>query len=324
MDRLDDPVQDRARALALSDDQLARIERGLRDIAGWLGRDATILGDAAPSLYTQGSVSLRTSIVPKKQGGFDADLVCELNEPAAWIDRPRTAFDVVGQRLREMPELAGEVRQKKRCWAVVHDGVFHVDVTPAIRSGPAGSSEILVFDGERGRWKPSNPRAFSAWFCGRAAIDHVDPAPVEPLTDGQWRSDYARETPLAAAVQLLKRRRDLTFRPGDPEPSSIVLTTLAGRGYAGARSAADALGGMLRAIESELAKEADAVISLRNPVLDAEVLSETWVNKGDALDAFRQFIGAFRRGFDAVLAARDRDAADRALDDLFGARSGEA
>jgi hypothetical protein len=63
--------------------------------------------------------------------------------------------------------------------------------------------------------------------------DSLVKAHIEPLPQQTEAEDKA---PLAVAVQLLKRARDVAFNGTKTAPRSVVLTTLAGQHYAGCES----------------------------------------------------------------------------------------
>ena len=99
----------------------------------------------------------------------------------------------------------------------------------------------------------------------------------------------------------------------------MVLTTLAGRHYAGEQSIAYALDSILRVVARGAADEAETVRQVRNPVLSEEVLEpEPGRAQADRFDAFQCFTADFLRGFETAAAARDEEAMVPVLDDLFG------
>lgn len=292
----DDALEQQARRLTPTALQLARIDSGIRDVLGWLQNSNAEFGPVAPVAFTQGSVRLRTSITPRRDCGFDADVVCLLPENPAWNRDSREPFDVVGRAMSNLHRCT--IEQKKRCWAVHYDAEFHVDVIPAVTQLPRPGSlnrpaGLAVFDNELNRWKSSDPIGFSDWFYRRA---HLAPngrriAPIDPVADADWRLLFASSLPLCRAVQLLKRARDVWFGVSELAPKSILLTTLAARHYSGQATLHEALLGIADGVVHDLHQ---AGVKVVNPVDATEELSENWRTDPAALHCFRDFARALR------------------------------
>ena len=294
-DTFDRLINEQANALTLSLEQLSRVYTSCNEIARWFREEP--LGGNCPRIYTQGSIRLQTSITPKWGGGFDADIIVELGPSENWRPTPRDAFDLVGSHLKAMPGFKGQIQWKRRCWALIYDSEYHVDITPAIRDAAKGESAILVFDALSQSWRSSDPLGYAAWFLRRTSLATEDrsvsslsddPLVVDPLAGDDWLKADRHIRPLARAIQLLKRRRDLWFDPA-VGPNSMVLTTLAANFYRGEETVSESLFNLVQRI-SEYFSDASQPRIVVNPINDEEVLSENWLNDGAARCSFIAFI----------------------------------
>jgi hypothetical protein len=289
-------LNERANALTLSRTQLERVNGTCREIASWF-REGRFGGDSL-SIYMQGSIRLRTSITPKRGGGFDADMVVELGPPEAWSSSPSATFEAIGSHLKGLPNYDGLIQRKRRCWALVYDSQYHVDITPAIKDTAKGKSSILVFDEPTKSWRSSDPLGFAAWFHRQASLafrasESAEPGAradfcVDPLTADDWLDRSHHNQPLAQTVQLLKRCRDLYFEPAEA-PNSMVLTTLAGKFCAGEQTVSESLCQVVQRM-TRYFSEGDRPWEIVNPTNDTEVLSENWVINATARQSFLTFI----------------------------------
>ena len=323
-DIFDKLINEQASTLTLSPAQLSRVYTSCNEIASLFRH--TDFGGNFRRIYTQGSIRLKTSITPKWGGGFDADIVVELGPFETWHPTPRDAFDLMGNFLKAMPAFSGCIQQKKRCWALVYDSEYHVDITPAIRDTTRGDSSILVFDEPSQSWRSSDPLGYAAWFLrkvslvteGKNASQSLSrtPPPVDPLEGRDWLEADNSVQPLARAVQLLKRRRDLWFGPADA-PNSMVLTTLAASFYSGEKTVAETLLKLVERI-SEYFSDKDNFKMVVNPINDGEVLSENWLYNIGARRSFVAFIIETQRLLlEASKVSNEQQLAVR-MEDLFG------
>jgi hypothetical protein len=266
------------------------------------------LGDGL-SIYMQGSIRLRTSIAPKRGGGFDADMVVELGPAEAWSSSPSATFDAVGIQLKS---LGGLIERKRRCWALIYDSEYHVDITPAIKDQERGGSSILVFDEPTQSWRSSDPLGFAAWFQQKASLvcgngDDANSSGgmasyADPLTTTDWLDRYHLSEPLARTVQLLKRCRDIYFDAGDA-PNSMVLTTLAGRFYSGEQTLSESLCEVMQRM-TRYFLEGNRRQEVVNPANETEVLSEDWLVSARAKQSFLRFIADMQARLSAAVSAK--------------------
>ena len=295
-------LEQQVNSLRRSEEHDSQVEKCLREISFWLRTAAFGTG---MSLYTQGSVRLGTSIAPEVGAGFDADLVCQLPRQQ-WSARPLSTFEMVGNHLRKLPGFRGELRRKRRCWTLVYNSRFHVDVTPAIDNGESCAPSVSVFNGPSEDWRISDPVGYAAWFNARRN-------PVElPHKQGVSR----QVTPLVGVIRLLKRKRDLHFNDSDA-PNSIVLTTLAATLYSGEPTIVEALSNVLRGLLAGV-DGFNIRGAIGNPVNSSEVFSENWIGKTSAVRAFSQYLKDLQVGLALAERAESDDRARSHLNNLFG------
>lgn len=128
----------------------------------------------------------------------------------------------------------------------------------------------------------SNPFGYGRWFFNAADVlslrksimlsEAVNPVPK-----------YNKEKlPLQRVVQILKRHRDMMFNGDEDKPISIIITTLASRGYNKETSIIDALtnvvSNMRNYIESRYDSNAGRMVKwIPNPVNPEENFADKWV-----------------------------------------------
>ncbi|MBZ5673931.1 MAG: nucleotidyltransferase [Acidobacteriia bacterium] len=299
MHSLETLLANRVSSLQRSQEDNAEVNTHLRDIAVWLRRAPFSTGMA---VYTQGSVRLGTSISPVARSGFDADLVCQLPR-YAWESCPSAMFEMVGGHLLQLPGFQGAVKRKRRCWTLVYSPRFHVDVTPAIIHERSPGEEVWVFDGPSQDWRISNPVAYASWFQAK-----------------QNSAICSSAAPLVAAVQLLKRRRDLLFDSPDA-PNSIVLTTLAASLYSGEQTIVATLSKVIRGMLA-VADALGSRMAVANPVNPSEVFSENWTGNAAAAKLFSRYLKDLQTRLARTEITKHQHRAAWQLDELFGARCG--
>lgn len=150
-----------------------------------------------PYIYLQGSFQLGTVIRPIKsgnEGGFDIDIVCEVNRDKD-SDDPETLKDEVGAEVKGYAKENSMDRPKngRRCWALNYapdsEGIsFHVDILPCVPDADAGTqineanfgrgatdwqytqTTIAITnrdddaDPPEHEWRSSNPHGYARWF----------------------------------------------------------------------------------------------------------------------------------------------------------------
>ena len=258
-----------------------------------------MLAGRPPRLFPQGSAAIGTTVCPWGRVEHDIDLVCEVAE-GPWT--PKILFDTMYGRLRDNGTFAPLLTPSEPCACLDYSGDFHLDIIPAIRDS-AGvmhtwvqaylTTGLLVPRRDLREWAPSNPEGFINWFKSRSEgvrREWLILAKVEPLPAHTEAEDKA---PLAIAVQLMKRARDVLFNGQQHAPRSIVLTTLAGQHYAGGESVVDIMMEVLHGIRADIRAAGTGIIRVPNPTNLAENFAEGMTSAGqNALDRFALNVGA--------------------------------
>jgi hypothetical protein len=253
------------------------------------------------SLYSQGSMRLRTTVKPIDTP-HDLDLVCELDVSHEDVD-PMALLDDMFKLFSDHGVYGGMVTKKNRCVRIEYKDEFWLDILPACRDDHNGGTCIQVPDRDLCHWKPSNPVAYADWFKNasrRIVVKFSDSrrelivaeATVEPLPALQATEE---KTMLQLVVQLLKRWRDIHYANSDYPPISIVLTTLAADLYKGEQSISTALLDVLNGIVARLdaAHAQGRRLQIPNPVHPEEDFSERWDTCPGAYLAFNDGIRKF-------------------------------
>lgn len=291
-------------------------------IAKWLRADGSPLAKYKPDIYSQGSLRIRTTVKPRGRNEFDLDLVCEFQiGPDTFLD-PIELLDLVEERLRANDLYKDKVERMNRCIRITYKNDFHMDILPA-RPNPSGCLYgehcVAVPDCDADDWKPSNPKGYALWFenAAREAVVKFRRM-VEPVPEQQAYEDLAT---LNRVVQLIKRRRDVSFEKSSVRPPiSIVLTTLAAQNYSGHTSVFEAMSVVLSGIVSMIPDMAEGRLKVVNPTNPAEDLSERWEDEPEAYVAFVSWINAFRSEWESLSSQRGIHNIKAVLEKMFGER----
>ena len=288
--------------LQLTTTQFDRASTAYGSVTGWLGEDASPLAIFNPLLFPQGSLRLSTTVKPLKKTEFDLDVVCLLKifQPMT----PAQVYELVWERMWSHGTYRPIMERMPRCIRLNYakESQFHLDIVPAIPDASNGGTFIQIPERPNpalSRWKTSNPKGYAFWFERQSVLhEKYARAQVEPLPQPVSATDMA---PLAKAVQLLKRWRDVRFADDmHLAPSSIILTTLAGYDYTGERICVDALTNIL---EGLVAFSRSGRRELYNPANPDELISEKWVKDERTYSAFVDRIVEFRDEWQALLNA---------------------
>lgn len=251
-----------AEAVQLTNDQYNRATGHYEAVGDWLAAPGGPLAAFAPTIYPQGSMRLGTTVKPRGEVEYDLDFVCEVRG-GAWT--AMKLYDAVHDRLHAHETYRAKLKKKKRCLCLEYAGDFHMDIIPAIADPSRGGTCIKIPDTALASWTPSNPRGYADWFKQRSTVlveRLVKAAATEPLP---IQSDASEKLPLALAVQLMKRARDVAFNGADDAPRSIILTTLSGNYYSGGTCVVSAIIEVARAIQRLVRAAAPGPISVVNP-----------------------------------------------------------
>jgi hypothetical protein len=285
------------------------------DVSRWLSKEESPIRIYSPHIYPQGSLALGTTTKPMKYDEFDLDLVCQMSISA--IVAPDVVYRLIWDRMAAHGTYTKITEAKPRCIRLNYAGDFHLDIVPAIPDPSCEPWETCVFVPDRDLriWQASNPRGYARWYEGLALPtvnryfrENIEPLPVQQL---------AVEKPaLKRSTQLLKRWRDIEFLDREElEPSSIILTTLAGLSYGGEQLCTDALETILDKI---VAWAGPTPRRLLNPTNPKESICEKWFSKPNTYAAFRTAITEFRDQWKYIVHKSRMPETARLLKELFG------
>ncbi|MCB0360248.1 MAG: nucleotidyltransferase, partial [Bdellovibrionales bacterium] len=241
----------------------------------------------SPAVFPQGSMLQRTTIRPmrlsKQVVPYDIDTVCRCDfDP--YSKTSQSLYGSVLARLvanvdfqKRIEEAKKELGTSGKCIRLAYtDDDFYLDVVPTCKD-PSDAEGIRLYMCNPDRWtsfaKPietwrrTDPFRFAAWLQVRCEVGHrlvekravASVAPVPPQEEADVKA------PLRRVVQLLKRVRDVEFLGDKCRPTSIMLTTLAGRHYRGEESIADGLETVVNGIASQINASRPGRIAVPNP-----------------------------------------------------------
>ncbi len=314
--------------IQVPDAQQESAQRSYTSVGNWLDRPTSTLKSFNPNVYIQGSFRLGTATRPATEDDeYDVDLVCELRMLKSSVSQAalKRALRFELQSYADAQAMSAP-KDGRRCVTLVYadSAKFHLDALPALPDGStqrlalnrAGLSanfaetSIAITDRENPNfnviaddWPHSNPKGFAAWFLSRmqvvfssrkAAIALNSRASVEDIPD------YKVVTPLQAAIQILKRHRDLAFA-GDPEnrPISIILTTLSAHAYGQQTTIGAALEAILIGMDSQV-KKRGSVTWIENPSDPRENFADKWEDNPEREVAFFRWLSDARRDFASI------------------------
>lgn len=324
-------LEDLAEALQIPPERYEAAERSYKSVGRWLSRDGSTLQAADPQVYIQGSFRLGTAIRPASEAeDYDVDLVCEVGFDKAQITQAELKA-LIGHELKAYAEAhrMDEPEPGHRCWTLnyAEGAQFHLDTLPALPDGIAqrrllearalsaawADTAIAITDDRHPNfrvraadWLHSNPKGYGAWFVSRmkalfeqrrAALALEAHARVEDIPE------YRVKTPLQAAVQILKRHRDMTFEGNpDDKPISIILTTLAAQAYTQEPTIAGALYSILARMD-QFIEDRKGVAWIANPTDPLENFADKWLIYPQRKKAFHAWLSAARADFAAAASA---------------------
>lgn len=285
---LDDYLNRICEEIQLRESQFNTAVRRYRRVGEWLTEKETPLDRLSPEVFPQGSMLQRTTIRPMRLGKevvpFDIDTVCRcVFDPYA-----KTSQSLYGSVLARLmanddfklriEEAQRELGTSGKCVRLAYtDDDFYLDVVPTCKD-PSDPEGIRLYMCNPDKWpnhsrpietwKRTDPFRFAAWLqarceVGRRLVEKRAVASVAPVPP-QEESDV--KAPLRRVVQLLKRQRDVAFLGDRCRPTSIMLTTLAGRHYRGEESIADGLETVLNCISGQINAARPRRITVPNPV----------------------------------------------------------
>lgn len=278
------------------------------DIGEYLGRDQSGCHANDPHIFPQGSFRLGTAIRPlDEREEYDLDLACNLSRGISCNTYSQADLkSLIGGEIKSYRTARGikaPVKEKHRCWRLEYEDhlSFHIDIVPCIPaedirrkllldsilkagldrtiSADVSQYAVSITDDRHPQyrkisdsWNISNPEGYARWFESR--MRQGSTTLLEKKAQIDDLPIYARKTPLQRSIQLLKRHRDQMFKnDSDIKPISVIITTLAGRGYAGETTIDTALSRILTEL-SHFAESGSSVVA--NPVNPEENFADRW------------------------------------------------
>lgn len=284
---LDDYLNRICEEIQLRESQFNMAVRRYRRVGEWLTERDTAMDRLSPEVFPQGSMLQRTTIRPmrinKEVVPFDIDTVCRCDfDP--YNKSSQSLYGSVLARLLanddfklRIEEAQKELGTSGKCVRLAYTtDDFYLDVVPTCKD-PSDSEGIRLYMCNPDRWysysrpietwKRTDPFRFAAWLqtrceVGRRLVEKRVVASVAPVPP---QEEVDVKAPLRRIIQLLKRQRDRDFLGDKCRPTSIMLTTLAGRHYRGEESIAEGLETVLRGISHQINSARPERISVPNP-----------------------------------------------------------
>ena len=264
-------------------------------------RDGSPLAGIVDLFYPQGSMAIRAVIASRVTNDeFDLDVVAQLDLPGGTA--PEQVLDLLFLAINGEPgsRYHGKVRRRTRCVTVEYADNMHIDVTPAVRRPGTLERESWIFHHrtetptEPGLRCVANPYGFAEWFKDVTPLDHqfaeafmartaayersllVEAAESEPVPP---QEPVSRKSRAAIVLQLLKRWRNVQYmaRSGR-QPPSIMIAKLVAENANRTHNLSHELLHQARSMLSvfEQSQRNSSLVLLKNPVCDADVLTDRW------------------------------------------------
>ena len=305
------------------------------DLGSFLASDSCIK-QYEPNVFVQGSFRLGTAIKPLDSSEpYDLDLTCKLTERISKFEISQKDFkNLVGKAIDEyiiMRDIKETKKEKRRCWRIEYqdDINFHMDVVPGI---PIKDTSILresmikssisatdaavwaelaynitdnkKFDYEiiSQDWNISNPEGYAKWFEWRMQLGD-DFSGIMLKANYEKLRTFKHKTVLQKCIQILKRHRDIMFKP-DPrlKPISIIITTLSGQVYCGERHLEDAL---INIIDKMVTLIKSNGIRIPNPTRPEEDFADKWKESPGMEEAFYRWYFQVRADLSNIISGTD-------------------
>lgn len=300
--------------------------RSYSSVGEWLRRPTSAFAKVNVHVYSQGSFRLGTPIRPATdEEHYDLDVVCEIHTDKGLVTQAEL-HALLGQEMKgyanarqmEAPE------PSNRVWTLnyAEEAQFHMDLLPCVPDDArrllasiAGDQALLqssvgITDQEhpnyrvRSRdWPVSNPKGYAVWFESRMAVARHRRASVlaeRASVSVTQIPDYKVKTPLQAAVQILKRHRDVRFKDTkEVKPRSIIITTLAAHAYKQEPTITEALISILRRMDQFIQLDGGGH-RIPNPTNEDENFADEWRTNNALKDAFFDWLDTARLDFSAA------------------------
>ena len=270
-------------------------------LSEWIERDGSPLAERVALFYPQGSMAIGAAIASRVTNDeFDLDVVAQLDLPAGTA--PGKVLDLLFLAINGEPgsRYHGKVRRRTRCVTVEYADNMHIDVTPAVRRPGAPERESWIFHHRKeAPAEPSfpciaNPYGFAEWFKDVTPREHqfaeafmtrtaeyerallVEAADSEPVPR---QEPVSRKSRAVIVLQLLKRWRNVQYmdRSGRQPPSIMIAKLIAENANRTHNLSHELLHQARRMLSVfEQSQRSGLLVHLKNPVCDADVLTDRW------------------------------------------------
>jgi Second Messenger Oligonucleotide or Dinucleotide Synthetase domain len=309
--------------LDIPPDAYALAVAAYEQVGNWLGQDdnsETCLAEYQPKLYPQGSFRLGTIIRPLGRADYDVDLVCRL-EIGKEQTTQKELKHLVGDRLKNNQEYEKILKEGRRCWTLLPNKLFHMDVLPSVPDRQKHPESIFITDKELLRWQLSNPIGYADWFKERMKTQFEEQRMILAKATGvdiEKIPDWQIRTPLQRVIQLLKRHRDIRFQKDlDDKPISIIITTLAAKAYKGETDIVEALLSVTPRMK-EYIEEQDGIFYVCNPVNKNENFADKWKDYPERQEKFFGWLDKVVEDMEKALKGQSTTILAKSLSEGFG------
>ena len=327
-------IGDLATALDIPPERYEAADRSYRSVCTWLERPDSQFNGVDIQAYAQGSFRLGTVIRPLSgEEDYDLDVVFEF-DLSKGRNTQEDVYEALGAELMAYARRYGMEPPQgwDRCWTLNYSdsAQFHMDLLPSVPDGQRQrvlreqrmlslahvQTSISITDRTHVNyrlrsddWPSSNPKGYADWFYARMkpAFDQRRRAMMlaEAKADVEDIPSFRVKTPLQAAIQLLKRHRDMRFSEvEDGRPSSIIISTLAAHAYNQEGSVTGALLSILASMDRFI-HERNGVTWIENPSNPRENFADGWEHEPVLKEGFYEWLEVARSDF--ALAAQQDD-----------------
>ncbi|WP_449253198.1 hypothetical protein [Brevundimonas naejangsanensis] len=233
---------DVAQRLQLSPTKHATAVAHYEALCAHVDRPESPLAGRVVTCYPSGSFGIGAVVASRaKTNQHDLDVVLELDLP---VDTPPSiVLGLLFNAIRGGPgsRYYDKTTLNSRCVTVEYEDGLTVDLMPIVRDGSIYEKRGVLFHSKAGEnyRKPVNPYGFKTLYNDTVEADPVFVAKFRALdeqrtlakADVEPMDDHVRleeKSPRTVALQLMKRFRDLRFRPRKGrKPPSVMLAAYA-------------------------------------------------------------------------------------------------
>lgn len=328
---------DVARKIQLTPTDHKEATRNYQALGDWVDGPGSVLEDKVIAVYASGSFGIGAPILGQiKAHKHDVDAVVQLDLPVG--TEPAHALSLLYEAIRREPgtRYYDRCTLNSRCVTVEYADGRTVDLMPVVRLPVAVERVSQLFHWKDGvqYHKEVNPKGFVAHFRGNVRISErfgqifdsrltlLEKAETEQFPEYE---SLERKAPRVVALQLMKRARDIAYRPkthdGYRRPPSVVLAALALEAPGGHDSLSDELLTIAGFAFSEMekARRARGLLSVQNPSWTPDIFTDRWPENPAAQDLYLEDLDKLIRGI-SRLKTEDLGLPEkqRLLKELFG------